>query len=968
MTQTTIQTAFNAGEISPSLYGHVDLAKYHFGCSTMRNFFANFRGGAASRAGHAYVGMTKQQYPAAPPRDIPFQYNITQGFVLEFGDNYMRVKSQGAYVVESSKPITGATNANPAVITIVGHGYSAGDWVFISGMGGMTSFNGLTWIVNTVPDANHITLIDLFGSTINSISWSAYTSGGTIARLYTLATPYAAVDLPYLKYTQSANSMTLTCVNLPTRKEYPPYDLVRVSATNWTLTQTAFSSNITKPLNLIGTPHNSATADTWYSYVVTAVNANGEESTRSNRAPVLNNNISIYAGSNELNWTAVNGASSYNVYKATPSYSVPINVGVLYGYVGSSIGPTFSDTNITADFSIVPPVHRNPFARSPITDVVITANGANYTQATVGFSVTTSTGSGFSGTPIVVGGKVVGFQIDNEGANYALTDIITIIDSAIGAGATATLSIGPATGTYPGVPTYFQQRRGYADSLNEPDTYWFSKPGSYTNMDSSIPVNDEDAITGSPWAQQVNGIQFMVPMPGGLVVLTGNGAWQLSGSGQNNSAITPSDQNAVAQAYNGCSDVVPPLVINADILYVQSKGSIVRDLAYNFFANIYTGTDKTVLSNHLFDNKTILQWAYAEEPYKLVWAVRNDGVMLSMSYLKEQDVYGWARHDTNGLFLGVCSITELPVDAVYVITQRYVQGAWRYYSERMDNRTWQTVEAAWCVDCGLAYPMTYPAATIIPSAVTGDVTFNATAAVFSTANIGDVIRVGGGIATITTYIGPSVVIGTITQDITATVPNDPGLQPIPQIAGNWSVSTPTTTVSGLNHLIGKTVAILGDGSVFPNQIVSDLGGGKIGITLPNPCSQITIGLPFVAQVQLLYLDPPTQQVTVQTKRKDIYSVGARFEASRGMQFGTNQPDAATQPNGATVPWTNMKEVKERGPTVHAGDAIPLFTGDYFELVPGDWNVKGQVAVQQMYPLPCNLLMVVPYYENGDTAG
>ena len=254
----------------------------------------------------------------------------------------------------------------------------------------------------------------------------------------------------------------------------------------------------------------------------------------------------------------------------------------------------------------------------------------------------------------MTGGAVTGFLIYNHGSGYVSGNTISITG---GSGATATLNIGPNTGTYPSVVSYFQQRRVYANTLNNPDTYWFSQTGIYGNMDSSLPVIDSDAIVGTPWALQVNGIQHLVPMPGGLVVLTGGGAWQLSGS--NNGPITPSDQNAVAQAYNGCNDVVAPLVINYDILYVQAKGNTIRDLAYNYFVNIYTGTDITVLSNHLLENRTIKSWAWAEEPYKIVWIVPDDGKLLSLTYLKEQEIQGFSRHDKiNSINWRLCDSTN----------------------------------------------------------------------------------------------------------------------------------------------------------------------------------------------------------------------------------------------------------------------------------------------------------------------
>ena len=1163
---STIQNSFAAGEMSPNLFGRTDLKKYHSGASTMRNFWVNYRGGASSRGGYAYVGTCKQtainraNSTDWAPRDIPFQFNINQGYALEFGDQYMRIKTNGGYVVEQPKMISGISNGNPAVINIPAHGYVAGDWVFISSVLGMKDFNGLDWIVTTVPDADHVTVTNLFGSLVNSTLFNSYISGGTAQRVYTVVAPYAAVDLPYLKFIQSADTMSLVCVNQVTLTEYPPYDLVRNGITNWTFTKTSFSAVIAAPTGVTAKAFNSTTLSTYYSYVVTAIDKKtGDESVASQPALVQNNDIAVNMGSNTITWSPVTGAKCYYIYEAVPSFDAPVASGTSFGYVGYAFGTSFTDTNIQADFTKTPPTHNDPFAEGTITAVTVTAGGSNLSPLGVGYVVTTSTGSGFTGSPIVSGGAFTGFVIENGGGGYMAGDTIAIntnangkytfttnpaagntivlngvtwhfnttkgaTTSVIGADvqttistlvtdlnastnasidvasyyfsgldllvvykapgtggnaytlaagtyggavsnatlqggstsgvATADLVIGKEIGTFPSVVTYFQQRRGYANTTNQPDTYFFSHPGSYKNFDSAIPTISSDAVIGTPWAQQVNGIQFLQPMPTGLITLTGNGAWLLSGGSQ--TAFTPDSQTASAQAYNGCSPLVPPIVIDYDILYVQSKGSTVRDLAFNFYVGVYTGQDKTTLCDHLFNYFQITQWAYAAEPYKIIWAVRNDGSLLSLTWLKDQDVYGWAHHDTNGAFVGVCSITEPPVDAIYVIVKRFVNGQWMYYSERMDNRNWQNPEDCFCVDAGLAWPMAFPNATLTPGAVVGTgnissvkviaggfgytaptvvaidadgngtgatfnvtlssgaitaitpilqgagfapgsaslvitdttgggaiaqptvtniVAFNASNPVFFAGDVGSVIRIGnnnfdnlnpgivvdgGGKAIITSFISATQVMANIVEPITAIIPNSSNDQPVPAIPAQWSLSVPTNVVTGLNHLEGMTVAILGDGSVIPNQVVV---GGMI--TLPEKCSAITIGLPYVCQLQTMYLDPEGQ-ANVQGDRKNISSVIVRVEGSRGIAVGSNQPDQSTQPNNAPVTWSHLIPVKQRTAAVDAGSAIPLFTGDVYVNIPSDWAVQGQVAVEQVYPLPANILAVICRFNLGDT--
>src|ERR1039458_5285232 len=127
----------NAGEISPELFGEVSLQKFSSALTTGRNGIVNYRGGFLSRGGLAFVGRCKQ-IPPIPPRALHFQFSNNQGIVLEFGDQYVRFLYQGGYVLEPEIAITGVTNADPAVVSLSGAPFSDGDWVFASGVGGMT--------------------------------------------------------------------------------------------------------------------------------------------------------------------------------------------------------------------------------------------------------------------------------------------------------------------------------------------------------------------------------------------------------------------------------------------------------------------------------------------------------------------------------------------------------------------------------------------------------------------------------------------------------------------------------------------------------------------------------------------------------------------------------------------------------------------------------------------------------------
>jgi hypothetical protein len=137
-------------------------------------------------------------------RLVPFAFNTEQTYVLEFGDLKMRVVKDGGYVLEAGIAITGITQGNPGVVTTSGaHGWSTGDRIFLDGVGGMVELDGRSVDITVLGASSFAIGIDTSG-------YAAWTSGGTAARHYTLATPYPEADLPRLKFVQSADTMTLT--------------------------------------------------------------------------------------------------------------------------------------------------------------------------------------------------------------------------------------------------------------------------------------------------------------------------------------------------------------------------------------------------------------------------------------------------------------------------------------------------------------------------------------------------------------------------------------------------------------------------------------------------------------------------------------------------------------------------------------------------------------------------------------
>ena len=219
-------SSFTAGEVSPRMEGRVTLETYREGLADMTNLLVMPQGGVTRRPGTEYLGEIKNSAQSA--RLIPFQFKTTDTYILEFGDQVMRVFRSGLQVIDATdKTITGVTQADPGVITSNSHGFSDGDEIYIDSVAGMTELNGRNYrVANATTDT--FTLTNLFGDAIDTTDFTAYTSGGTATEIYNIATPYAVADLPALRFVQSADTMFIV------HPSYAIRTLTRSADNNWT--------------------------------------------------------------------------------------------------------------------------------------------------------------------------------------------------------------------------------------------------------------------------------------------------------------------------------------------------------------------------------------------------------------------------------------------------------------------------------------------------------------------------------------------------------------------------------------------------------------------------------------------------------------------------------------------------------------------------------------------------------------
>lgn len=253
-------------------------------------------------------------------------------------------------------------------------------------------------------------------------------------------------------------------------------------------------------------------------------------------------------------------------------------------------------------------------------------------------------------------------------------------------------------GNNPATVAFHQQRLVLGGTKDDPASFFMSRTGDYENFRKARPLQDDDPVEYMLASGSIDEIRWMASF-GDLLIGTSGAEYKATSSG---AAITSSDVQISVQSYWGSSGLAP-LIIGQSVMHCQRSGSHVRDLYYSWESDGYAGNDLSLLAPQLVESHHIMQWAFQQSPGSNIWAVRDDGVLLCLTYMKEQNVYGWSRHVTQGKVLSVAVISGSQEDVVMLVVEREVGGAKKYFLERLAGRFRDTdgIEEAFYVDCGL---------------------------------------------------------------------------------------------------------------------------------------------------------------------------------------------------------------------------------------------------------------------------
>lgn len=900
-----LQTNFTAGELSPRLWGHVDVSKYKNGIKTGKNAYCLPHGPIVRRSGTKYISSVKTH--SSEVKLVRFQFNQENAFILEFGHLYIRFYKDGGQVLSGGVPYEVTTTYTEAEVQDLTY----------------TQFGRILYLAHGDHAPASLTFTDDADWTLETIFFYPPSTDEDGFRPVATLTPAATTGLG-INFTASA------AVFLPADVGRQLHNLVgagKASIVSYTST-TVVVCDILEDF-----PSTSAIASQSWKMDLSPIaklevdNAGTGTTcrvrsfyTNSFRGPDL-----VVSGITQANPGVVTTSTNHNLVDGDKIELKSIQGmaqfnNTIWG-VNVLSATTFSLTTVTGtevDTTIYTAyVANSGIARKVFADITISA----FRAADVGRYILINGGIGL---------------VTSQAASSATMELQKSLNSL---SATSAWSLEQeawtATKGYPRIVALHQQRVWYGGTEDKSQTIYGSAPAIFDAM--GVGALDDDAIQFDLASSEVNQIQWMYSLRDNLIIGT-SGAEITISSGVQAGPITPSSITAQSRTYSG-SRLQQPIALENEVIYIQRSGTKLNSFRYNFEIDNFLSDDLTFLAEHMPRNGDgIKEIAYAQDPDRLLYAVLNDGTMMVGTYYRDQEVIAWTLYVTDGDFENVQTISTGLSDEVWVVVKRTINGATKRYVERFDGTNMSqfgdnNIEIF--SDCALTLSLPLPI-TGITQADPGVVT-----SVAHGLSNGDYIRMFevGGMAEV---IGQTYIVAGVTANtfqLTSTGGSNINTSSFTTYTSGGNVYKLFTTVTGLSHLEGKIVEIKADGASHAAKTVS-----SGSITLDQRCYNVTVGLGYDMQITTL-------------KRE--------FNLGLGSQQGqlVRHVHPILRVYKSALPTLNGEFLPARDPTDLMDNKVELMTDDieYGSLY---WSTNSELTLELSKPFPFVLLGIFGSLEAG----
>jgi hypothetical protein len=657
---TAFQTNFSAGEISPKLFARVDVSKYPNAAYEVQNLIVQRFGGAKKRGGTEFIEEVKDS--ADETRLIPFIFSVTQAYMLEFGDLYIRIYTNGGRVENPpGTPVEVVSPYTSAQLFDLQFAQSA-DVLYI-----------------THPDhpPMEFTRTSATAFTIEEIEFE----DGPYLELNTSATTLTPASFGSITPTMTSNSAPSGTVSSSGSlgNEWQVFD--RNPETSG-----AFDTGAVGYVQYQQAGGAQVVADAYY---IIAPSNDSESKTPS---------AWQFQGSNNgATWITLDTRKGETGWADGETRFYEFQNGTAYEYYRFSFQGGGGDGAANTELAELG-IHRKATDQTPfnLTASAVTGinDGVGFVASDVGRPIRLLGSDGrWRWAKIIArtSSTVVTIQL----YDHALPDLSPIINWRMGAWSDTT--------GWPGSVGFFTGRLCFARTATQPQTVWMSVVDDFTNFAISDPLQDDDAITATIASDSLNEIKWIAEGTDLFVGTTA--AIRTIGATTSTSAFSPTNIKQKRETNYGASDV-QPVRVGQTALYSGYYRKDIREIAYSFEFNGYVSTDLSILSEHI-PALRIKQIAYAQSPDSIVWGVTDTGELFGMTYERDQEVIAFHEHALGGAnsVESVATIPGTEGDETWLVVNRTIGGTTQRYIERLSEGLSDTgaKAAATFLDCHLTY-------------------------------------------------------------------------------------------------------------------------------------------------------------------------------------------------------------------------------------------------------------------------
>lgn len=682
------QFSFNTGLVSPRLLGNTNVQKYQNALADSLNLVCGQYGFITARPGFKYIAQANSN--SVKSYLYPFQYSNEQTYILEFTTNAIRFFKDSGQILQGrgitngtfTSDLSGWTTRNSGTGAVV---QSAGKAAFTStGVGNEArmyqtivragieqytvtcdvSTSSITYRVGVTAGGSTLGTGTLtvgtaktftFTPTTNTTVYIEFEETGTAeldnvvvsSPTYKIDSTYAVADCAELCLAQSYDTVYIT------HPSYAPRKLVRYGHDNWALETVVLEDGAYLDENTTST-------------TITPSGTSGS--------------VTLTASSSIFSSTDVGRLVRYKA-------GVDNEDAVLYGSPGAT--QTYFDI---------------PFYPQTSTDVEVYRIAATGAKTLLAYNAGAPGANEFtiaSGQVQINAALAAGVQllVQRKNTGSGEWSWLTITAYTSGTQVTATVSGDALGGTnastywrlgafsattgYPKLCTFHNQRLWFANTTTQPDGLWSSAIQDFGNFSPDNSLNKGQVDSDTAISVTVSGIIAIQAMKAtNVLLLMGEGIYSVN---KGTTGITASNITVVKEEATIASDIAPVVTAN-EIIFAENQRKALRSVGFTFQSDSYTTFNLNLLTDNIFEDSQVSKMVYQTSPFPVIWAIKDDGSLVSCTYDKEQEIYAWNKHTVGGTSVEVESIAVIPQGSssqLWAVIKRTINGGTKRYVELM---------------------------------------------------------------------------------------------------------------------------------------------------------------------------------------------------------------------------------------------------------------------------------------------